>query len=53
MNTIPAPGGDRHRFVVTAAAIQFNRELTIDRLIKAPREKVWAARTDPRQLAQW
>lgn len=35
------------------AARAFAKELTIDRLIKAPRETVWAAWTDAIQLAQW
>lgn len=37
----------------TATASRFARELKIDRLIRAPRETVWAAWTDARQLAQW
>jgi uncharacterized protein YndB with AHSA1/START domain len=37
----------------TAAASAFARELKIDRLIKAPRELVWAAWTDARLLARW
>ena len=37
----------------TAEAHAFGPELKIDRLIRAPREMVWAAWTDARQLARW
>jgi uncharacterized protein YndB with AHSA1/START domain len=36
-----------------AAAAALGRELRIDRLIKAPREMVWAAWTEAEQLARW
>lgn len=37
----------------TKQASAFGRELKIDRLIRAPREMVWAAWTDAGQLARW
>ena len=38
---------------LSSAASAFARELKIERLIRAPREKVWAAWTDATQLARW
>lgn len=48
-------GGRQHlaRLAGHLAALVSERELATSRRIRAPREKVWAALTDPRVMATW
>ena len=48
MTTQPALGG--RRAVTTRTT---DRQLRIERIFDAPRERVWRAMTDPKLLAQW
>ena len=38
---------------MTSPALDPTRDLTIERVIRAPREVVWRAWTDPVRLQQW
>ncbi len=44
---------DKSRAMAARAAAPLPREMTLDRTFEAPRERVWAAWTDPKQLARW
>src|SRR5262245_26745562 len=45
------PGTPGHRS--RGAAVNPDLDLTIERLIRAPRAKVWSAWTDPDRFAKW
>ncbi len=50
MSTSSKPGGSGARTKLTTPG---EREIRAERVFDAPRERVWRAFTDPRQIAQW